>query len=133
MIDKNRVTVLIADDESPMRNLLASVLKSCGYPNVVHAANGQQAMECLGTPDPSLRLAFLDIDMPGFSGLEVLEMARQARPACAYVIVSAHSAIDNVVSAMSRGATGFVVKPYTPQKIADMLAKFEREAGTRKA
>lgn len=128
MVDKNRITVLIADDETPMRNLLAAVLKSCGYSNFVHAANGQQAMECLCTADQSLRLAFLDIDMPGFSGLEVLQLAREAWPDCAYVIVSGHSAIDNVISAMNRGAAGFVVKPYTPQKIADILAKFEREA-----
>jgi two-component system, chemotaxis family, chemotaxis protein CheY len=128
MIDKNRITVLIADDESTMRNLLAAVLKSCGYSNLIQAADGQQAMDHLRTADESLRLAFLDIDMPGFSGLEVLELARQARPGCAYVIVSAHSAIDNVISAMNRGAAGFVVKPYTPQKIADVLAKFEREA-----
>jgi DNA-binding NtrC family response regulator len=129
MIDKNRVTVLIADDETSMRNLLAAVLKSCGYTNFIHAADGQQAMECLRAADKSLRLAFLDIDMPGFSGLEVLQLARETRPSCAYVIVSAHSAIDNVISAMNRGAAGFVVKPYTPQKIADVLAKFERELG----
>ncbi|MRV72992.1 response regulator [Duganella sp. FT92W] len=129
MVDKNRISVLIADDEATMRNLLASVLKSCGYSNFLHASDGQQSMEHLRTGDKSLRLAFLDIDMPGFSGLEVLEMARQTRPGCAYVMVSAHSAIDNVISAMNRGAAGFVVKPYTPQKIADVLAKFEREAG----
>lgn len=128
MVDKNRVTVLIADDEANMRNLLGAVLKSCGYTNFIHAADGQQAMECLRTADKSLRLAFLDIDMPGFTGLEVLKLARETRPGCAYVIVTAHSAIDNVISAMSNGAAGFVVKPYTPQKIADVLAKFEREA-----
>ncbi|MBY0240980.1 MAG: response regulator [Burkholderiaceae bacterium] len=128
MVDKNRITVLIADDEAPMRNLLAAVLKNFGYSNFIHAANGQQAMESLRTADQSLRLAFLDIDMPAFSGLEVLQLARETWPDCAYVIVSAHSAIDNVISAMNRGAAGFVVKPYTPKKIADVLAKFEREA-----
>lgn len=126
MVDKTRITVLIADDETPMRNLLASVLKSCGYSNIVHASDGQQATDCL-RGDPALRLAFLDIDMPGFNGLEVLELARQSRPDCACVIVSGHSGIDNVIAAMNRGAAGFVVKPYTPQKIADVLAKFERE------
>lgn len=128
MADKDRIAVLIADDEAPMRNLLASVLKNCGYSNFIHAADGQQAMECLRTAGQSLRLAFLDIDMPGFSGLEVLQLARETRPACAYVIVSGHSGIDNVISAMNRGAAGFIVKPYTSQKIADVLAKFEREA-----
>lgn len=127
MVDKNRVTVLIADDESTMRNLLASVLKSFGYRHIVQASNGQQALEFL-RGEALLRLAFLDIDMPGFSGLEVLELARQTRPDCACVMVSGHSAIDNVIAAMSRGAAGFVVKPYTPQKIADVLAKFERES-----
>ena len=128
MADKNRITVLVADDEANMRNLLASVLKSCGYVHFVHAADGQQAIEALRTGDASLRLAFLDIDMPGFNGLEVLELARQTRPDCACVMVSAHSGIDNVISALNCGAIGFVVKPYTPQKIADVLAKFERAA-----
>jgi CheY-like chemotaxis protein len=76
MADKDRITVLVADDEANMRNLLVSVLKNCGYRNFIHAADGQQAMECLRSADQSLRLAFLDIDMPGFSGLEVLQLAR---------------------------------------------------------
>ena len=128
MAVKGKVTVLIADDESEMRNLLASIMRGAGYTNVVVAADGAKAMETLAQPGTSIGLAFLDINMPGMSGIEVLLEARKKRPQCAYVMVSGLSAVDNVMTSLKAGAIGFIVKPYTTKKIFDILTKFEREA-----
>lgn len=127
-MDKDATQVLIADDDGAMRSLLAMVLREHGYRDVVYASDGAQACGLMRTAGASLRLAFLDIDMPGASGLEVLALARQQRPECACVIVSAHSAVENVMAAVRGGAAGFVVKPYAAQKIADVLLKIERAA-----
>lgn len=126
--DKDKITVLIADDEAEMRNLLATIVRSCGYQNIVAAADGAKAMEILGRPESGIGLAFLDINMPGMSGIEVLLEARKTRPRCAYVMVSGLSAVDNVMTSLKAGAIGFIVKPYTTKKIFDMLTKYEREA-----
>ncbi|HEX8478894.1 MAG TPA: response regulator [Telluria sp.] len=124
MTGMNKVPVLIADDEPLMRQLLASILCSMGYANITHAADGPQALKAIS--EDGIAIAFLDIDMPGFTGLEVLEMAKNKRPDCFLVIVSAHSGLDNVLAALNSGARGFIVKPYNAQKIHDVLLKFSK-------
>lgn len=119
----NNASVLIADDEALMRQLLASILRSMGFVNISHAADGPQAVAAI--KDDGIKIAFLDIDMPGFTGLEVLEIAKNARPDCFFVVVSAHSGLDNVLAALNGGARGFIVKPYNAQKIHDVLLKFK--------
>jgi DNA-binding NtrC family response regulator len=127
MTAKDKVTVLIADDEGEMRNLLASIVRSNGYTQIVVASDGARAMEILANPQVSIGIAFLDINMPGMSGIEVLTQAKAGRPQCAYVMVSGLSALDNVMKALNAGAFGFIVKPYNTKKIFDILAKFEKE------
>lgn len=126
---KARVDILIADDEAEMRDLLASILRSCGYSNIEFAADGVQASAALERAAPALRLAFLDIHMPGRSGIEVLVRAQTREPACFCVMVSGTSAMESILSALEKGARGFVVKPYNIKKITDVLDKFEREVG----
>jgi len=124
MAGLNNVTVLIADDEPLMRQLLASILRSMGYTNIQQAGDGPQAVAAIN--DDGVDIAFLDIDMPGFTGLEVLDIARNTRPDCFFVIVSSHSGLDNVLAALNSGARGFIVKPYNAQKIHDVLLKFKK-------
>lgn len=121
-VNINNVSVLIADDEPLMRQLLASILRSMGYANISQAADGPQALEAI--KDDGVQIAFLDIDMPGFTGIEVMEIAKATRPDCFFVIVSSHSGLDNVLAALNCGARGFIVKPYNAQKIHDVLLKF---------
>ena len=119
--------ILIADDEGAMRNLLASILRQAGYHRIDQANDGQRALDMLTEAGAGYALAFIDIDMPAFSGLEVMAMARSSQVRCFWVIVSGHSAVDNVLAALKGGAGGFVVKPYNVQKIHDVLTKFESE------
>lgn len=119
--------VLIADDEGEMRNLLASILRSCGYSAIDYASDGEQAAAMLEQQGSAVRLAFLDINMPGLTGIEVMQRVNASRPDCFHVIVSAHSALENVLAALGAGARGFVVKPYNMRKIVEVLAKYERE------
>jgi CheY-like chemotaxis protein len=114
--------ILVADDDPNARNLLVSILREAGYREIVHAADGQRALALLREPAP-FALAFLDIDMPGYSGLEVLELARERQPDCRWIVVSANSALDNVLAGLRAGANGFVVKPYSMNKIFDVLAR----------
>ena len=121
----SNVSILIADDEPAMRQLLASILRAAGYDKLAYAHDGQQALSRLSDPDCDIDIAFLDINMPNFSGLEVMSRAKVVRENCFFVIISAHSALDNVRAAINGGARGFIVKPYTTQRIHDILMKFE--------
>lgn len=128
MKPRSEVGILIADDEITMCDLLASILKGCGYSRIVYAVDGIKAQELLVGEGSTIQMAFLDINMPGLTGIEVMLQASIARPNCFCVIVSAHSDVSNVMSALELGARGFVVKPYSIKKIADVLAKYESEA-----
>lgn len=118
--------VIIADDEPLMRELLSSVLRGLGYRNIALAADGHQATQFLALPEYRSALVFLDIHMPGLGGLAVLESARAAASTAFIVMVSADSGLEKVLAALNGGALGFIIKPYTTQKILDISEKFER-------
>ena len=129
MPSNKHISILIADDEPLMRQLLTSILRSEGYADVQQVNDGQQAMKLLSAPGCAIDIAFLDISMPAFTGIELMNMTARQLPNCFFVIVSAHSALDNVLAALNGGARGFVVKPYTAQKSHDIITKYE--TGTR--
>jgi DNA-binding NtrC family response regulator len=114
--------ILVADDDPSARDLLTSILREAGFRDIVQASDGQRALALLREPAP-FALAFLDIEMPGFSGIEVLTMGKEAQPRCRWVMVSANSAVENVLAGLSAGASGFVVKPYSMNKIFTVLAR----------
>lgn len=120
----NKVPVLVADDEPLMRQLLASILRSMGYSAITQVGDGPRALTAI--KEDGMQIAFLDIDMPGYTGIEVMELAKATHPDCFFVIVSAHSAVDNVLAALNGGARGFIVKPFNAQKIHDVLLKFRK-------
>ena len=120
--------VLIADDAGASRELLASILRNfAGRLEVRHARNGPEALQLWIELRP--RITMLDIDMPGLDGLSVLQKIREAQPAAFVVIVSGTGSIEHVRQAMGFGAGGFVIKPYKPQRILDLLMKYGKQAG----
>ena len=73
-------------------------------------------------------LAFLDIRMPGATGLEVLERARTAANETSVVIITAQSTFENAVEAMKLGALDYLTKPFT---LAEVQALAEKALRTR--
>ncbi|RXF01688.1 response regulator, partial [Pseudoalteromonas phenolica] len=69
----------------------------------------------------------LDIELPDGDGKELIAEINKINENINVVMVSAHSTVDNVKDAIERGAKGFVVKPFSPKKIAAMLKKFYPE------
>jgi len=61
--------------------------------------------------------------MPGMSGLETLREIRQKHPNLFAVMVSGHSRIENVKTAIGAGANGFIVKPFAADKVRQVLEK----------
>ncbi len=119
---KTKLRILIAEDHGVMRSLLGRILEDLGFTNLTYATDGAQAVELgLGTKP---HLAFLDLDMPEKNGLEAMRELLRADPACHCVMVSAHSEASYVKSAVQAGARGFIVKPYSPQRISDILIEY---------
>ena len=128
MKDK-RSAVLVAEDMGEMRLLLGMILKELGYRDIAFASTGLEAEKLCHKRQ--FRLAFLDIELPGMSGIEVMKKLRVQLPDCFCLVVSAHSDPDNVKCALAAGAHGFIVKPYRARQIAEALETYEIFARSR--
>lgn len=114
--------ILIADDQLAMRELLKTILRTLRISNIDVVGDGEQALACYR--QQRYDMVFLDIEMPELDGFSALGQIRGMDPAAFVVMVSAHSSVDNIKKSLDLGARGFVVKPYTSSKIADMLKKY---------
>jgi DNA-binding LytR/AlgR family response regulator len=121
-------TALIAEDEAVLRDELRSHLAVL-WPElriVGEAGNGLGAMELIDRFAPDL--VFLDIEMPGQSGLDV---ARRIGGACHVVFVTAYDA--HAVAAFEQGAVDYVLKPYTADRLALAVHRLRQRVGTAPA
>ena len=123
MTAENAARVLIADDEESIRFVLRETLEEIGC-EVVDVDNGDAALEALAAEE--FRLAFLDIRMPGLSGLELLDHLRAAGSETAVVIITAQNTFENAVEAMRRGALEYLVKPFGVAEIKALASKAMR-------
>ena len=120
----DRPCVLIADDDASIRRLLASSLEAAGYRTIV-AADGSQALAALSD---DIDLAIFDLMMPGATGQECLEQARQRFPDMAVMVVSGHGDIEDAVEAMRCGAFTYLSKPIDREELLAHVAQAVRTA-----
>ncbi|WP_296746740.1 response regulator transcription factor [Mesorhizobium sp.] len=103
------VSILVVDDEPPIRKLLRVGLSSQGY-TVNEAQNAGVAIEFLKTEKPDLIL--LDLGLPGITGLELLGRWRSEGLNIPVVILSSRTDETGIVSALELGADDYVTKPF---------------------
>lgn len=119
--------ILVADDAFDSRQLLARLLRQHAHVEVSEVRDGLAAFEHYALTRP--QITFLDIEMPGLDGMQVLERIRTVDPKAFVVMVSGSGALENVQAALALDVSGFVVKPYRPQRIVDVLHKYCKESG----
>jgi len=119
-----RPCVLVADDDAAIRRLLANALEGAGYRTIV-AADGSEALAAL-TED--VTVAIFDLMMPGATGQECLEQARQRFPDLAVMVVSGHGNIEDAVEAMRCGAFTYLSKPIDREELLAHVAQAARTA-----
>jgi DNA-binding NarL/FixJ family response regulator len=103
------IGLLVADDHEIVRNGLVQLLAS--QPGVAVAAEAATAADTLArVSDPAIDLVLLDLNMPGASGVPLIEVLRRARPGLPIVVLSMHSDGQIVSRALRAGAAGFVAK-----------------------
>lgn len=118
------VNVLIVDDEAELRKSVASVLSSVlpEYTlSVQEASTGLAAIELVGKNDFDLIL--MDVRMPEMDGLEALMKIKALDPRIFVVIMTAHSNLEDAVTAIKGGAYDYIEKPVQPDKLATIVKK----------
>ncbi len=115
-----RPRALVADDEASIRFVLRETLSELGF-DVLEAVDGHAALAALTSE--SLQLAFLDLRMPGPSGLELLDRVRGTGSETAIVIITAQNTFENAVEAMKRGALDYLSKPFGVAQVSALAEK----------
>lgn len=117
--------ILVVDDEKPVREALAALLRHEGY-RVVVAESGHVAVEAIEAF--TFDFIIVDIFMPEMNGLETIKVFRENAPGVPIVAMSGYAAgsgfVDNDFfrSAMEFGATCCLRKPFTREQLLDTIA-----------
>ncbi len=114
-------TVLVVDDTKFMRKMLTDMLKQFGYKVVGEADNGRQAVQKFNELRPEI--VMMDITMPEMDGIEAMREIRRIEPSAVVLICSAMSQQDLISDALKAGANGYVMKPFKPDKVHEVIRK----------
>ncbi len=115
-------TILTVDDSRTMREMVSFTLSSAGYA-VVEAADGQQALSVLSNQRVDLVIA--DLNMPGMDGLTLIRRLRALPTHRTLPILMLTTESDEQKKSEGRaaGATGWIVKPFNPDKLVSVVRK----------
>lgn len=109
--------VVIVDDDANIRELFENAFSaSC---QVFSAAEGQAALELIR--GDKIDLVFLDITMPGLSGLDVLRIIKQSGPEPVVWMLTGNEELEVITEAIGLGAAGYLTKPVNITKIREIF------------
>jgi two-component system chemotaxis response regulator CheY len=113
---------MVVDDSRAMRMMLRKTLTQLGY-EVCEAGDGVEALSLLNSQEPPVSLLLVDWNMPIMTGLEVVKNVRSdpRYASTKLLMVTTETEIDQMASALDAGADEYMMKPFTPDMLADKL------------
>lgn len=113
--------VLIVDDSSTMRKIITRSLRQAGLAvdNVLEAGDGFEGLSVL--EGNSVDLILSDINMPNMDGLEFIREVRSRGIKTPVFMITTEGGEDTIGEAISRGASGAIRKPFTPEQLQERL------------
>ncbi len=120
-------TVLVVEDEAPLRHLLTEVLTAEGY-TVLPAADGESALSLMQAAAQPVDLALLDLMMPTIGGLELFGQLRAINPELRALLCTAFSDRSQVDAFLASGGLGVVKKPF---QLTLLLTQVRQALGPR--
>ena len=115
-------TILTVDDSRTMRDMLMMALTEAGY-QVVQAVDGVHGLEVLGAETPDVIIT--DINMPRLDGFGLIESVRrdERHRATPILVLTTESDAAKKDRARAAGATGWIVKPFHPEKLVGAIRR----------
>lgn len=115
-------TILAVDDSASIRQMVSFTLKSAGY-EVVEAVDGQDGLD--KAKSRSVNLVLTDQNMPRMDGLTLIKSLRGLPQYAATPILMLTTESSDAMKSQGRaaGATGWLVKPFDPQKLIEVVRK----------
>ena len=112
--------ILVVDDEESVRMVARSMLEECGY-KVMLAADGEEGVRIFREVYGEIVCVILDMVMPKKSGKDAFMEMRQIDPEVKVLLASGFRQDERVEAIMNMGASGFIQKPYSLKKLADVV------------
>ena len=114
--------ILVVDDSSTMRRILKNCLNKLGHEEIVEAGDGLEAQKAIQLHKDT-KLALVDWNMPNMNGYEFLQWAKAQEDVkhIPIIMVTTEAEKTNVLMAIKAGAANYVIKPFTPEIIADKI------------
>ena len=119
--------VLVLEDESSIRSFIVINLRRAGY-EVVEAESGEEALEKLSLHS-DVRVALLDIMLPGIDGFEVCRRIRATNATIGIIMLTARSQEMDKVTGLMTGADDYVTKPFSPAELTARVDALMRRSG----
>ena len=111
--------LLIVDDSLIVRNAIERAVKSGQISAVVRAEDGAAAVAAYREHSPEL--VTMDLTMPNLDGLGAISQIRDMQPNASILVISALNSHKTAMEAISRGACGFLTKPFTEREVQEAL------------
>lgn len=113
LIKRSVTAILVVDDVTEMREMVLRLLRAMGYGPLFSAKNGEDAAALL--VDQRFDLVLCDWNMPGMTGLELLQKVREADGArfTPFIMVTGENHREKIESAIVSGVTDYLLKPFT--------------------
>ncbi len=113
----NKITVLVVEDDAPVRNLIVTTLKTHEY-RYLTAANGAEALMLASSHNPDV--VFLDLGLPDVDGIEVIKNIREWSN-MPIIVISARSEDEDKIEALDAGADDYLTKPFSVEELLARL------------
>lgn len=113
--------IVVAEDDLDILDLLVFTLTEAGF-DTVGVSDGVAALDAIEANPP--KLAILDIQMPGMSGIEVLRQVRASETTCDLdvILLSGHTRDSDIDSGLAAGANDYLTKPFSPRELLQRVS-----------
>jgi len=118
-------TILVVDDEAPVRSIAVNMLKYLGY-NVIEAGDGQEALDILRSTSTPIDTVMMDVYMPKLSGRDTFKQIRNLGIEIPVVVCSGFAVERDEFTSLIQGRHGsidVIQKPYSMEALAKIIAK----------
>jgi len=119
-LTENKPSVLIVEDDVNIRKTLDTILQQNGYETDT-AENGREAIQ--KSQGKFFNLALLDIKLPDMEGTKLLISMHETQPKMMKIMITGYPSVENAVDALNYGADAYVIKPFKPEKLLELIEK----------